>query len=91
MTRSGVTSTSPSGLAGPRGDLRHELRRPDADRAGDLLLVGHHGADVLPDLVGLPCILIEPVTSRNASSIEADSTIEVTDPKTSTIALDTAE
>ena len=46
----GVTLIAVNGLVGRQ--LRDELRRPDADRAGDLLFVGDQGPDALADLDG---------------------------------------
>ena len=80
----------PVRLGLPGGDLGDELGRPDAHRAGDVLLIGDHRPDVLADLAAAPNIRTEPVRSKNASSIDADSTTEDTDLNTETIAFDTA-
>ena len=91
MTRSGVTSTSPSGLAAREATFATNFVGPMPTEQVMLLLVGHHGAHVLPDHGRAAVHPDRAGESRNASSIDADSTIEVTDPKTLTIALDTAE
>jgi hypothetical protein len=43
-----------------------------------------------PIAVGEPNIRIDPVMSKKASSMDADSTTEVTEPKTAAMAWDTA-
>ena len=48
-TSSRGTTTIPSGLARPGGELGDELRRGDPDRAGDALLVVDGVADLLAD------------------------------------------
>ncbi len=90
-TRSGVTSTSPSGLAARDATFATNFVGPMPTEQVICCSSATTARTCSPIWAGLPCILIEPVMSRNASSIEADSTIEVTDPKTLTIALDTAE
>ena len=85
-----LTSISPSGLAALEATLATNLVGPIPTEQVICCSSATTARTYSPICVGLPNIRTAPVRSKKASSIDADSTTEVTDRKTATIALDTA-
>ena len=85
-----LTSTSPSGLAARDATLATNLVGPMPTEQVICCSSATTARTCSPITAGGPNIRVEPVRSRYASSIEADSTTEVTDWNTATMALETA-
>ena len=90
MTSSGGTSTSPSGLAARDATLATNLLGPMPTEQVICCSSATVARRRSPIATAEPCIRSAPVTSRNASSTEADSTTALTELNTSTIAFETA-